>query len=228
MHQNRPWRRVFAEALIIVAGVLTALAVDAWWDRVQARNLEAEIRAAVVAELRADSVALADAAARNGAGLAATERFLASDPAELRPLTLDEGQELSLNMLRFGTFTSAAVAAYLLVETPPPDASSLPARAAVGEALRRLDDLVEEHRKSELLQNEIRAHFARYAAANLERQGDRLGSPVALDGVTLAQMREDQALLATLISKTGLQLSYVTDLQGTLAQVSTAIRFLEQ
>jgi hypothetical protein len=228
MEQSRPWRRVLVEALVILASVLTAFAVDAWWDRGQARTLEAEIRASVIAEFRADSAALEVAIARNQASLATTTAFLISGAEELRPLKLDDGQDMSLAILGFWTFSSAAVAAYLLMETPPADASSLPARSAVGEALRAMDDLVDEHRKSELLQNEIRAHLARYRAGNLSRQGLGPGFPVEHDGVTLAQMRVDQALLASLISKRGLQLSYVTNLRATLERVSEAIRFLEQ
>ena len=79
-----------------------------------------------------DSAALELAISQNAGGLATTQGFLESDPEELRSLTLDEGQSLSLYILGFGSFSSATVAAFLLMETPPADASSLSARSAVG------------------------------------------------------------------------------------------------
>jgi DNA repair ATPase RecN len=226
MRPNRPWQRVLAEGLVILASVLAALAVDAWWDRAQARNLEEEIRAVVVAELRSDSSALEEALARNEVSLAATQEFLASSPPELQALTLEEGEPVSLEILRFSVFGSAAVAAYLFMETPPLDASSLSARSVVGETLRELNGLAEQQRKSELLQNEIRAHLARHQAATVDEEGRT--DPVSHDGAALARLREDQALLTSLISKRGLQLGYVRDLREALSGVGAAIRYLER
>ncbi len=46
-----PWKRLFAEFLVIVLGVLMALAADAWWDRVA----RAEDERTSLAALRADA-----------------------------------------------------------------------------------------------------------------------------------------------------------------------------
>jgi hypothetical protein len=47
------WQRLLAEAAAIVASILLAFAIDAWWDRTQQEALEAEWLAAVRFDLEA-------------------------------------------------------------------------------------------------------------------------------------------------------------------------------
>ena len=42
-NQNIPWRRISVEAAAIVASILLAFAIDAWWDEREKRSEEAEI-----------------------------------------------------------------------------------------------------------------------------------------------------------------------------------------
>ena len=41
--QNIPWKRISVEAAAIVASILLAFAIDAWWDEREKRNEESEI-----------------------------------------------------------------------------------------------------------------------------------------------------------------------------------------
>jgi hypothetical protein len=48
-----PWKRLFAELTVIVAGVLIALAVDSWWERRQERNQAREYLEQLLVDVRA-------------------------------------------------------------------------------------------------------------------------------------------------------------------------------
>lgn len=228
MMQNRPWRRVIGEGLIIVVSVLAALAVDAWWDQGQAKRLELEIQRAVLAELQADSAALEATIATNQEHLAAIEGFVRSRPEELTPIALAEGRDLALSLLGFSSFSSVGEAGALLVRTPPADESGVSVRAAVGEAIRAVEEVAEEHWKIDELQNQIRLHLARYAVAAANEPGWAASvSVVDHEGSRLALMRQDQSLVATVLSKSGLQRSYIGELRTALAKVSEAIGSLD-
>ena len=50
MKERFPWGRILAEALAIVASILLALAIDAWWDSRQARRAESAFLVDIHAE----------------------------------------------------------------------------------------------------------------------------------------------------------------------------------
>ena len=54
-----PWRRTSVEAAAIVASILLAFAIDAWWDGVQERAEEQEILSSLRAEFEANQIVLA-------------------------------------------------------------------------------------------------------------------------------------------------------------------------
>jgi hypothetical protein len=49
---QNPWLRMTVEGAVIVAGILTAFAVDAWWDEHKERMLEQETLVSLQAEFR--------------------------------------------------------------------------------------------------------------------------------------------------------------------------------
>jgi hypothetical protein len=52
LSQKRAWLRVLAESLAIVASILLAFGIDAWWDAKQERTEERELLADLAAEIR--------------------------------------------------------------------------------------------------------------------------------------------------------------------------------
>jgi hypothetical protein len=57
--QTIPWRRISVEAAAIVASILLAFAIDAWWNGVQERAEEREILSSLRAEFEANQKVLA-------------------------------------------------------------------------------------------------------------------------------------------------------------------------
>lgn len=59
--QDIPWKRISAEAMLIVASILFAFAIDAWWQDRQEKASDNTHLATVATELRAHEVLLAEA-----------------------------------------------------------------------------------------------------------------------------------------------------------------------
>jgi len=58
--QNIPWKRLSVEAAAIVASILLAFSIDAWWDDRQQREAEQVILQALLDDLQVKQVLLAD------------------------------------------------------------------------------------------------------------------------------------------------------------------------
>ncbi len=58
--QSIPWKRISVEAAAIVASILLAFAIDAWWDERQERREESEILAGLLEEFRLNKTLLED------------------------------------------------------------------------------------------------------------------------------------------------------------------------
>ena len=58
--QKIPWKRVSVEAAAIVASILLAFAIEAWWDSKQQAALERELLGQLQSELTANAVILAE------------------------------------------------------------------------------------------------------------------------------------------------------------------------
>ncbi len=109
-HRSLPWLRLFVEAVLIVGSILLALALDAWWDRVQ----EDRRRAELVEQLRqdfettrarlAESIALADTV------IAQLQGFLAAAHAP-QPIPMDSLRFLASGVGR-GIGFEPALSAY--------------------------------------------------------------------------------------------------------------------
>jgi len=54
-NENVPWRRIAVEAVAIVASILLAFAIDAWWEEQKDRELEQELLASLVEEFEGAS-----------------------------------------------------------------------------------------------------------------------------------------------------------------------------
>ncbi len=90
--------RLLVEAAIIVASILLALALDAWWDGVQQDRRRADLIQALVVDFKATSDRLAEARTRTDSAVARTAAFL--DAAHSTdPVSVD-----SLRSLAFGPF----------------------------------------------------------------------------------------------------------------------------
>ena len=78
-----PWRRISVEAAAIVASILLAFAIDAWWDGVQERAEEREILSALRAEFEANQKVLAQTAERHRRALNAMQDIVSASKSDI-------------------------------------------------------------------------------------------------------------------------------------------------
>ena len=57
--QNIPWKRITVEAAAIVASILLAFAIDAWWDELRDRVVERNVLSTIRAEFETNLEILA-------------------------------------------------------------------------------------------------------------------------------------------------------------------------
>ena len=72
-----PWRRSLLEGFVIVASILLAFGIDAWWDRAQERALGRELLFDLQADFAATAELLEVSLTRTERALAATQGFAA-------------------------------------------------------------------------------------------------------------------------------------------------------
>ncbi|NOR36292.1 MAG: hypothetical protein GQ577_06045 [Woeseiaceae bacterium] len=81
--QTIPWKRISVEAAAIVASILLAFAIDAWWDGVQERAEEREILIALRAEFEANQKVLAQTAERHRRALNAMQDIVSASRSDI-------------------------------------------------------------------------------------------------------------------------------------------------
>ena len=97
--------RFLAEGLVVIASILLAFAIDAWWDRRGEREREDEVLAALEHEMiqnKQDIETTLESHARTHEAVLA---FLGSTPAEIGALSADSAAVLSGWLFRVRVFT---------------------------------------------------------------------------------------------------------------------------
>jgi hypothetical protein len=103
-----PWKRLFAELAVIVAGVLIALAVDAWWQRQQEHRLAEEYLALLLVDFQDTERQLRGAIEAENDRLQAVNRAI--DRALRGPLPHPDSVELPTGYNQFEPLTGTLVA----------------------------------------------------------------------------------------------------------------------
>jgi hypothetical protein len=81
--QTIPWRRISVEAAAIVASILLAFAIDAWWDGVQERTEERETLSALRAEFEVNLKVLAQTAKGHRQSLNAMQDIVSASKSDI-------------------------------------------------------------------------------------------------------------------------------------------------
>jgi hypothetical protein len=84
-----PWRRTLLEGVVIIASILIAFSLDAWWDRLGRAEHEREALRALAEELRGAAVELDSVIAFNQHRVEAGHYFLSLSPADVAGLESD-------------------------------------------------------------------------------------------------------------------------------------------
>jgi hypothetical protein len=144
MKSNGRWRWV-TEGFVIVASILLAFWIDAWWDGVQGGRQEAALVEAVREELENNRESLRFFLAIGAAHLDRVDRFLRTTPEQLRAMPTDSVHPMVEAMWLPPTFDAQISATTMFLDSPPRSTSeSLVSRQLVGGWSRQLADAQEE------------------------------------------------------------------------------------
>ena len=104
--QNIPWKRISVEAAAIVASILLAFAIDAWWSARQLAVEEQELLSQLKTESEVNSVLLAESREFHEALLETTQSLLdVTGPDATTNITeMDDFKRYLAEMLRWRTF----------------------------------------------------------------------------------------------------------------------------
>ena len=196
-------RKGLVEAVVIVASVLLAFWIDAWWDRRQAVELESTMIDAVVDELERNAEGLDRNIGRLDADLDRIDRFLRTSEGQALTLSADTVAEWVGALNGRASFNADLEATGMLLRSPVLDSRD-------GLELRgRLGSWRNEVEEAELLGNQLdeaqirverllASYAVRTGSAGLSRVDEmvsRLGAP------GLSDIRSDEALVAAVIHK---------------------------
>lgn len=196
-------RRGTIEAAFILASILLAFWIDAWWDRRQAVDLESAMMGAVAEELVRNQAGLDNFISRLDADLDRIDRFLRSTEASLRSLSPDSVQPWVGALNGRSSFNADLEAVAMLLGFPAQDSEEgLATRGILASWRNEVEEA--ELLGAQLDEAQIRVQniLARYAADASESGIDNVSQMVARLGVPgLSEIRRDDAVVAEIINK---------------------------
>jgi len=98
MNRQVPWLRVFVEGVVIVASILLAFGIEAWWGGQQQAEDRSELLSTMLESVQLNRASLEDNIQRSEAAQALTRRFLEMEDPELAAVSTDTARSL-LNSL---------------------------------------------------------------------------------------------------------------------------------
>jgi len=103
--RSKTWLGFIAEGLVVIASILLAFAIDAWWDRRGEREREDEVLAALEHEMIQNKQDIETTLESHDRTHQAALAFLGSTPAEIGALSADSAAVLSGWLFRVRVFT---------------------------------------------------------------------------------------------------------------------------
>lgn len=221
-----------AEIIVVVAGVLIALAANAWWERQRTDKLELELLRAVHVELVANRAELQRILQATDECLDRTDQFLRRTPASLAAAPRDSTFALVAGFSCRQTFEPVLGAARAITGVPGFDSvRDIRIRTAVGNWLTALSDADEER---DILTDEGRAIYAALVPYALDGATVRLADfptipnmlAAAPQGVVGA-IRGDAGLVRGVVMKAHHQRAYGVELTEALVVLDSALALLD-
>lgn len=215
-------RRGLTEGLVILASILIAFWIDAWWDERQAAGMEGAMLEAVVEEMARNRASLGETVSRLEADLDRIDRFLRASEQALLALPQDSVEAWLGALNGRASFNGDLEATSMLLQTPALDSQeSLAVRGRLGSWRNLIDEA--ELLGGQLDQEQIMVR--RLIAAYGARVGTGGAAPAhamaaRLGPSGLVEMRNDEALVATVISKRDAQATHLRFLRRAIDQVT--------
>jgi hypothetical protein len=228
MSKSLPGRRGLIEALLVVASILLAFAIDAWWDGLEAIRVESGLLQDLSAEVERNRIDLDATLGRAERWGSDVERFLGSAPDQMFRVPPDSIRWYAIALTRGATFDPREAAASLLLQTPlTRSPASLRVRALVSEWRTALDDAEEDRERLLSAADDVARQVSRHVTASAG--GENLPTVAGLAGPPLlARLRGDEAFVAAVAFKADAPLLYVRELAAArvaLDSLAVALRF---
>jgi hypothetical protein len=189
-----PWSRLLFEGVVIVASILLAFAIDAWWDARQQSRAGRDLVAAVVEEAEANRELIATTIQRVETYQAGTRRFFGMTVDELRSMPPDSALRLIEDMWVPATFEFSQGA---LGTATTAEGARLIGDAEVWRALSTLEAQLSDFEERFRLLADASQHVLINVGAHPLLQsrflGDRVDPPETVD---VREIRSDNEVLA--------------------------------
>lgn len=221
MSDSSRMRKFLSESAVIVASILLAFWIDAWWDQSQAERSEATVLESVREEADENRRELDRLFDRNDSHFERLDIFLRMTTEELRALPPDSVTPWLAAMVVTWTFDGDDSAAGLFLNSSAPvTAHAATIRGALARWVRIVDDLEEEKRGFWEAGVEVADRLAVHVSAAQPDGVGLLHEVTARQGPDLlAVLRGDDGFIAALLKKASYQSVYALE----LAEASTAL-----
>ncbi len=221
----------FAEILVVVVGVIIALAANAWWEGWREDEIEREVLQAVQQELTRNHAVLEDALLQMDECLDRTDRFLRMSPSALGEMPANTGLSWVRALSCRRTFDPTLEAAGALGGAPGLDSvDDLMIRTAVASWVRALSDAEEEKLQLSMHGDRVYELLTPYAGAFLDEGLAAFPSIpriVARGGLAvLAELRRDGGLMGAVIHKAHYLQAYRQELSEARTAADSALALL--
>ena len=224
MAQAWTWRRGVAEGCVIVASILLAFWIDAWWDSRQARELETEALSALAEEVAANRAELQNVLDATDDRLARITQFLQATPDLLLAVPMDSVANWVRPMHNTPIFNPSREASQRLAQMPVFTSDAIRARTLVSAWLREWDGGVNELERLHRRQDDVMRRLARYAVSQRATPFRMLPALVARSGpAVLVELSADEELVAAVIDKRQIQAVYRGDLRDALEALDSLV-----
>jgi hypothetical protein len=195
-----PWKRITAEAAVIVASILLAFAIDAWWDDLQQQKRQQVILASLDAAFAENLRLLNDNIAYASADLERVVRFIEMDAEAAARIPREQTYDYLRSIWRPGTNISNSGFLVAVLEDSSLDLmDDMPLLEAVALWRVEMDELQERGEQLALNEGEALLALGRHAEVRLVLARSGMGPAVEGPGVSgeaMRQIHEDPTVMA--------------------------------
>lgn len=214
MSKLQRWTARASEAAVIVASILLAFWIDAWWDERQARVAEATALESIREEAEANRAELDSILRFNRRDLDRTDRFLALEPRHMLPLASDSVAQWLEALTVTWTYDGDLSATGLFLHSPTQvTEKGREVREVAARWARIVEDAEEERATFWELGKDLTSHLAsRATPVAIQGQGFLNEVALRLGPSVLAELRADDAFVALILHKAHYQNIYLFEL----------------
>jgi hypothetical protein len=195
-----PWLRVCVEGGVIVASILLAFSIDAWWSARELGRIEIAMTDALLVEIATNRAELELEVSRLGLGRELIDEFLRATPERLAEVPRDSVRLLLNGFGRGPLLHPRMGSALTLLQTPATDLAGKSVRDWVNRWVQSLDEVEVERNIMVRRREAAQSQLARYSVRSASEGAGVLAEMVArLGPAGLAEMRRDEKVVSVVI-----------------------------